>query len=175
MFRVISALAVIAALAPSVFAQTTQIPTLQVCNIGKAFGTAQVHLSRRQDINNAGTIDIIASDIGCDPQSSSPYPIGTISMRFSLSDTSISDLRVTLIEQMSSVGKHTPTTYMNGRCLANGGTVPCHFWLMLVDNKLNPIDTPADVLSVLVVDKAGNRLAYGTGPIRTGDITVQTF
>jgi hypothetical protein len=46
---------------------------------------------------------------------------------------------------------------------------------MLVDNKWNAIDSPADVLSVLVVDKAGNRLAYGTGPVSSGDITVQTF
>lgn len=163
--------------AAPLFAQIAQIPTLQVCNVGKAEGTAQVFLSRRVDINHAGTIDITAADVGCDPQSSNPYPTGSISMRFSLSDvTTISDLRVTLIEQMTSVGKHTPTTYMNGRCTANGGTVPCHFWLMLVDNH-NPgtPDTPPDVLSVLVVDKAGNRLAYGTGPIKTGEITVQTF
>lgn len=175
MNRLIMFLVAIAVTAPTLSAQTTQIPTLQVCNIGKAFGTAQVYLSRRQDISNAGTIDITASDIGCDPQSTNPYPTGNISMRFSLSDTSISDMRVTLIEQMSSVGKHTPTTYMNGRCSANGGTIPCHFWLMLVDNKWNSIDSPADVLSILVVDRNGNRLAYGTGPIKSGDIVVQTF
>ncbi|HEV7768110.1 MAG TPA: hypothetical protein VGQ76_24120 [Thermoanaerobaculia bacterium] len=156
-------------------AQVTQIPTLQVCNIGKAFGSAQVYLSRRVDVSKTGTIDITANDVGCDPQSSSPYPHGTITMRFSLTDTSISDLQVTLIEQMSSIGKHTPTTYLNGRCTANSGTVPCHFWLMLVDNHTSPIDTPLDVLSVLVVDRMGNRLAYGTGPIRSGEITVQTF
>jgi hypothetical protein len=176
MKRTFMVLAALIITSPTLFAQIAQIPTLQVCNVGKAFGTAQVFLSRRTDINHAGTIDITVTDVGCDPQSTNPYPTGNITMRFSLSDvTTISDLRVTLIEQMTSVGKHTPTTYMNGRCTANGGTVPCHFWLMLADNRLNTIDTPADVLSVLVVDKAGNRLAYGTGPIKTGDITVQTF
>jgi hypothetical protein len=126
MKKLVLALGILALAAP-LFAQTTQIPTLQVCNVGKAFGNAQVYLSRRVEVNKTGTIDITASDVGCDPQSSNPYPYGTISMRFSLSDTNISDIRVTLIEQMSSVGKHTPTTFLNGRCLANGGTIPCHF------------------------------------------------
>jgi hypothetical protein len=156
-------------------AQTVQIPTLQVCNHGQAHGNAQVYLSRRDDLATTGTIDITLSDVGCDPQSSSPYPTGTISMRFSLTESSISDMRVTLIEQMTTVGKHTPTTYLNGRCSANSGTVPCHFWLMLADNKVSSIDSPADVLSVLVVDKSGNRLAYGTGGIKSGDIVVQSF
>ncbi|HYC62798.1 MAG TPA: hypothetical protein VEK79_24870 [Thermoanaerobaculia bacterium] len=106
MKRLVLALVVAAPL----FAQPVQIPTLQVCNIGKA--------------------------------------------------STISDLRVPLIEQMTSVGKHTPTTYMNGRCTANGGTLPCHFRLMLADNHTTSIDSPADVLS---------------GPIKSGAITVTTF
>ena len=162
-------------IAAPLFAQPVQIPTLQVCNIGKAFGTAQVYLSRRVDMSSAGTIDITSMDVGCDSTSSNPYPFGTFSMRFSITESTISDLRVTLIEQMTTVGKHTPTTYMNGRCSANGGTVPCHFWLMLADNHSSSLDSPADVLSVLVVDRMGNRLAYGTGPIKTGEITVQQF
>ncbi len=173
MKRLIPALFVLAA--PILTAQTVQIPTLQVCNAGQANGTAQVYLSRRDDLNSAGTIDITVTNVGCDPQSSSPYPTGTITMRFSLSENSISDMQVTLIEQMTTIGKHTPTTYMNGRCTANGGTVPCHFWLMLADNKVLSIDSPPDVVGVLVVDKAGNRLAYGTGPIKTGDISVIQF
>jgi len=64
-------------------------------------------------------------------------------MRFSLSDSTIADMQTTLIEQMTTAGKHTPTTYLSGRCTANSGTIPCHF-------------------------KKGNTLTYGTGPVRTG-------
>ncbi|HVE72184.1 MAG TPA: hypothetical protein VNI54_12515 [Thermoanaerobaculia bacterium] len=156
-------------------AQPVMVPTLQVCNFGNASGTANVYLSRRDDFNTAGTIDITVADVGCDPNSSSPYPTGTISMRFHLSESSISDLQSTLIEQMTTFGKHTTTTIMNGRCTANGGTVPCHFWLMLVNNKVSSLDTPADVVSVLVVDKNGIRLTYGTGPVKTGDISVTEY
>ncbi|HEX7150255.1 MAG TPA: hypothetical protein VF618_02120 [Thermoanaerobaculia bacterium] len=48
-------------------------------------------------------------------------------------------------------------------------------WLMFADNTVLSIDSPADVVSVLVVDRFGNRLAYGTGPIRTGDISITPF
>ena len=173
MKRLILAAAVL--VAPMLAAQTVMIPTLQVCNVGKASGSAQVYLSRRDDLTTNGTIDITVADVSCDSQSSNPYPTGNISMRFSLSDTTISDMQATLIEQMTTVGKHTTTTFMNGRCMANGGTVPCHSWLMLANNKWSPIDTPADVVSVLVVDRLGNYLAYGTGPIKTGDISVTQF
>lgn len=173
MKRLILAAAVL--VAPMLAAQTVMVPTLQVCNVGKASGSAQVYLSRRDDLPNNGTIDITVTDVSCDSQSSNPYPTGSITMRFSMSDTTISDMQATLIEQMTTVGKHTTTTFMNGRCTANSGTVPCHFWLLLANNKWTSLDTPADVVSVLVVDRLGNYLAYGTGPIKSGDISVTQF
>lgn len=155
-------------------AQQVQIPTVQPCTIGKTSGSAHVFLSKRQDVNNAGTIDITLADVGCDPFNGDGHPTGTITMRFSLSDSSIADMQVTLIEQMTTVGKHTPTTYLSGRCTANGG-IPCHFWLMLSDNRIPQIPGTADVVGVLVLDKKGNPLTYGTGPVRTGDITVTAW
>jgi hypothetical protein len=156
-------------------AQIVQIPTVQSCNIGKAQGSAHVFLHKRQDINNAGTIDITVADVGCDPVSGDGHPTGAISMRFSLSDSVIADMQVTLIEQMTTVGKHTTTTYLSGRCTANGGTIPCHFWLMLADNRIPQLPGTADVVGVLVTDKKGNTLTYGTGPVRTGDVSVTSF
>lgn len=156
-------------------AQQVQIPTVQACNVGKTSGSANVFLNKRQDINSAGTIDITLTDVGCDPINGDGHPTGTISMRFSLTDSSISDMQVTLIEQMTTVGKHTPTTYLSGRCTANGGTIPCHFWLMLADNKPANLAGTADIVSVLVLDKKGNTLTYGTGPVKSGDIAVWQF
>lgn len=156
-------------------AQIVQIPTVQPCNIGKASGSANVFLSKRQDVNHAGTIDITAADVGCDPVSGDGHPTGTISMRFSLSDSTIADMQVTLIEQMTTVGKHTPTTYLSGRCTANGGTIPCHFWLTLTDNRIPALPGTPDIVGVLVLDKKGNTLTYGTGPVKSGDVTVTQF
>ncbi len=159
---------------PAAFAQIVQIPTVQSCNMGQADGTAQVFLSKRKDINSTGHMDITLTDVGCDTVSGDGHPTGTITMRFSLTESSINDMQVTLIEQMTTVGKHTPTTYLSGRCVADGG-VPCHFWLTLTDNRVPTLAGTADTVGVLVLDKKGNTLTYGTGPVRTGDVVVQSF
>jgi hypothetical protein len=90
---------------------------------------------------------------------------------FSLSDSTILMINATTIEQMTSTGKHTPTIYLNGRCTTNTNA-PCHYWLMLSDNKAANAKGTPDVVSVLVVDKLGKRLTYGTGPVSSGDIVV---
>jgi hypothetical protein len=156
--------------AAAALAQQPQIPTLQVCNGTKATGSARVSLTARVDALHTGVLTLkIAA--GCDPAGNG-YPSGFIDMTFNLSDSSVSDLKVTSIEQLTTTGKHTPTMYLNGRCLANGGTIPCHIWLMISDNRQpNSTGTP-DVIGVLVVDKTGKRITYGTGPIASGDISV---
>ena len=156
-------------------AQQVQIPTVQPCTLGKTAGSANVFLSKRQDVSHAGTIDITVKDVVCDPFNGDGHPSGSITMRFSLNDSSISDMEVTLIEQMTTVGKHTPTTYLSGRCVANGGTEPCHFWLTLADNRVPNLAGTPDVVGVLVLDKHGNPLTYGTGPVKSGDIAVWQF
>lgn len=171
----ISVLVAAAFLSTAALAQPVQIPTVQSCNIGKAQGSLNVYLSKRDDINTAGTIDMTITDVACDPVTGDGHPTGHITMRFSLTDSSISDMEVTLIEQMTTVGKHTTTTYMSGRCTANGGTIPCHFWLMLADNKPANLAGTPDVAGVLVLDKKGNTLTYGTGPVRTGDVSVTQY
>lgn len=174
MKTVLTALILVLVCVPAL-AQMVQIPTVQSCNFGKASGSANVYLSKRDDINHTGTIDITANNVGCDPINGDGHPSGMITMRFSLSDSQISDMEVTLIEQMTTVGKHTTTTYLSGRCTANSGTVPCHFWLMLADNKYANIAGTPDVVGVLVLDKLGNPLTYGTGPVKTGDVSVTQY
>jgi hypothetical protein len=156
-------------------AQQVQIPTVQACNIGNASGVASVYLSKRDDINSTGKMDITVTGVGCDPVNGDGFPAGTITMRFSLTESSIIDMQSTLIEQMTTVGKHTTTTYLNGRCTASGGGIPCHFWLTLTDNRpANVIGTP-DIVGVLVLDKKGTVLTYGTGPVNSGDISVTQY
>jgi hypothetical protein len=159
----------------SALAQNPQIPTLQVCNGTKANGTATVHLTARQDISHTGDFTVRIDGLGCDPIAGDGFPAGTIGMSFSLSDSSATAVTVTSIEQLTTTGKHTPTMYLNGRCKAttSNGSIPCHFWLMLVDNKPSTANTGTpDVVGVLVVDKTGKRITYGTGPVTRGDIDV---
>jgi hypothetical protein len=54
-----------------------------------------------------------------------------------------------------------PTVFVSGPCLGPNG---CQFWLMLVDNGSDSGKVPA-LVSFLVSDRSGKRLAYGTGPI----------
>jgi hypothetical protein len=174
MKNVLTALVLIPLCMPA-FGQQVQIPTVQSCNFAKAQAAANVYLSKRDDINSTGTMDVTVKDVGCDPINGDGHPDGTITMRFSLSESQISDMEVTLIEQMTTVGKHTPTSYLSGRCRANSGTIPCHFWLMLADNTYANVPGTPDVISVLVLDKKGNTLTYGTGPVKYGDVSVTQY
>jgi hypothetical protein len=166
----------IALIATAAAAQVPQIPTLQVCNGTKASGKAEVHVTARQDAVHTGNFSVAVDGVGCDPVAGDGFPSGSISMSFSLSDSSVTSLTATSIEQLTTTGKHTPTMFLNGRCKAttSNATVPCHYWLMLADNKPAAANagTP-DVVSVLVVDKSGKRITYGTGPVARGDIAVQ--
>jgi hypothetical protein len=79
-------------------------------------------------------------------------------------------------EQLTSTGKVTPTAYLNGRCSVDSatGSVPgCRYWIMFAHNNGIPgaLGTP-DVVSFLVFNKIGQRVAYGTGPVVTGSISV---
>lgn len=155
-------------------AQTPQIPTLQVCNNASSNGLATVFLSKRVQPGATGNFDV-RLNVTCNNVNSDGYPSGPITMHFSLSDSSITLMNASTIEQMTSTGKHTPTIYLNGRCTASNATtanIPCHYWLMLSDNKAATAKGTADVVSVLIVDKTGKRLTYGTGPVSSGDIVV---
>ena len=46
------------------------------------------------------------------------------------------------------------------------------YWLMLADNTGEGGEQTPDVISFLVYDRNGKRVAYGTGPVRQGDVTI---
>ena len=154
------------------YGQIPEIPTLQVCNGTSATGQGFVHLTARKDISNTGDFQV-SVEVSCNPAGNG-FPVGAVSAQFSLSDSSLKDMKALSIDQLTTTGKHTPTMYLNGRCQANAGTIPCHYWLMLVDNR--PANAAAgltpDIIGILVVDKTGHRLTYGTGPVGKGDIAI---
>jgi hypothetical protein len=160
------------AAAVSVSAQQPQVPTLQVCNQTRVSGKALVNIASRADAAHSGNFTV-AIEVKCDPANPG-YPGGTLEIgSISMSDSTIQGtITGTTFEQVTTTGKHTPTVFLNGRCRAeniNG----CRFWMMIADNKREDARGTPDVISFLVFDGTGKRVAYGTGPVAKGDVTVQ--
>jgi hypothetical protein len=158
-------------IAASTFPQIPELPTLQVCNgtqVTTGDNAATVAVAARTQAGVTGTFSLRVR-VNCSQQASG-YPDGAIGIAVSMSDSAYNGLiEATTIEQVTSTGKHTPIAFLNGRC--KGASAPingCRFWLMMADNKGN---TP-DVAAFLVIDRTGRRIAYGCGPLRSGDITV---
>ena len=155
----------------SVFAQQPQIPTLQVCNETKVKGKALVKIASRSDAVHKGTFTILI-DLKCDPAGAG-YPVGTLEIGdLSMSDSIVQGvISAVTFQQLTSAGKHSPTVYLNGRCKVENAK-GCRFWLMIADNKRADQKGTADVVSFLVLNGVGRRVAYGTGPVVKGDIIV---
>jgi hypothetical protein len=149
-------------------AQQPQIPTLQVCNVPSF-------------VSGAGAVNIVSRGsfkieikVECDPATG--YPIlGALNVNVAMNDsTLVGVFSATTVDQITVTGRITPTAYLSGRCtVPSGSIVGCRYWMMLVDNS-NPTVPPgtADIVGFLVFDKSGTRIAYGTGPLVAGDISI---
>jgi hypothetical protein len=153
-------------------AQQPQIPTLQVCNQTVARGKALVKIESRADSVHSGAFSV-EIDLKCDPRGDG-YPAGSLRIfDLSMSDSSVQGIiGETTFEQVTTTGKHTPTLFLNGRCKADNVN-GCRFWMLIADNKREDARGTPDIISFLVFDGTGKRVAYGTGPVIKGDITVQ--
>jgi hypothetical protein len=177
--------------APSI-AQQVQIPTLQVCNFTKIVANnALVHVDSRMPFGFLGNFTL-SGRLMCDPAGPSPYPTGALSiLGVNMNDSAIlGNIMLTTFEQVASTGGlnpstgvpvpggATPTAWVNGRCRAGDAAgaprIPCHYWLMVVDNKRDdPVaGQTSDIVSFLVLGADGKRLAYGTGPVVQGAVSV---
>jgi hypothetical protein len=154
--------------------QPPQIPTLQVCNVPTVLqGSATVSIVAR------GTFTVqVSSPLECDPNTL--YPMGSLSISgISMSDSVIEGTCVsTLVERLTSTGWVTPTAYLSGRCsLVNSAGQMIqgyHYWMMIANNNgaSTAPETP-EVISFLIFNNKGVRVAYGTGPVVTGHIDVK--
>jgi hypothetical protein len=155
-------------------AQQPQIPTLQVCNSTEVHGDGQVKISRRSDVNHSGSFSV-KLNLKCGPDDS-PYPEGTLDIYgIDMSDSILGgQLTATSIDQITSTGKHTPMVFLNGRC-TKAGIKGCRFWMMITDNRFSTTSTSGtpDIVSFLVFDMTGKRVAHGTGSVVSGAFTVR--
>jgi len=160
----------------TVKAQQPQIPTLQVCNLPSVVqGTGTVTIVARQAGGFTGSFTVQVN-LECDPTTG--YPTGTLTISgISMNDSAIQGTVVaTTFEQLTSTGRATPTAYLNGRCSLESSTapIPCRYWIMFADNNGVAGAAPGtpDVVGFLIFNKAGQRVAYGTGPLAHGHIAV---
>jgi hypothetical protein len=187
-WRMLAALAVLPCLGSiSLHAQQTQIPTLQVCNdpltspLLAVQGHEVFHISSRAAGIFTGnfTVDV---KVRCDLDSGYPTGFVTISdVRMTDSTifgTTFGTISSTTIDQVTIAGIDTPTAWLSGRCAVQGDSVDgqslsgCRYWMMLANNmkpNANPDAAPTtDVVSFLVFNNAGARIAYGTAPAQLG-------
>jgi hypothetical protein len=156
---------------------STSVPDLHVSSKSSAKGSAVIPISSRQDAVHAGRFTV-KLDVTFDP-GSDQYPAGTIDIKTDLSDSLKATFSAASIELINSFGKHNPTVFLTGRCkatLEEHAQLPegCKYWIMIADNKLANASRTPDIVGFVVIDRTGTRIAYGTGPVETGDISVST-
>ena len=159
---------------------TATIPSFHVSSWSKAKGDGEIFIANRKDTAHSGTFKVSlgpGGGIHFDP-ATDLYPTGTVTITVDLTDDSFNGtFTSTNLELMNSYGKYDPTIFVTGQCKAEGGPVAqlpqgCKFWLMIANNKKPNDPQTADVVGFIVDDRKGNRIAYGTGPVRSGDFDV---
>ena len=161
--------------ATTAHAQQIQIPSLQVCNDTKLSANTFVIIDTRAGGGFSGFFSL-RGKLSCVPSAGSVYPSGVLGIfGISMTDSTIQgDVTFTTFEQVTSGGKHTPTMWVSGRCKAVG-VKGCHYWLMAVDNvQVSPLGKTYDVVSFLILDESGKRVAYGTGNVVDGDLSISS-
>lgn len=149
------------------------IPAFHVSDQSKVNGTGDVFISTRKDAASSGVFVVRVSAQFI--PGSDPYPVGSLTIKVDLSDGAKGMFTATSIELINSYGKHNPTLYMTGRCNGDGAGIPkgLRYWLMVVDNQTGGNGQGAvDVVGFAIHDNMGNRVAYGTGPLKSGALAV---
>lgn len=153
---------------------TTSIPAFHVSDISKAKGSGDVFIQSRKDAISSGVFSA-QLDVHFDPATDN-YPAGSLIIKVDLSDSVRGLFAATSIELVNSYGKHNPTIFLTGRCnVQTTGHAPrgCRYWLMIANNKRagDQAGTP-DIVGFAIHDNTGARIAYGAGPVKSGDFDI---
>lgn len=151
-------------------AQELGYPNIKACNNQYVGGKTIGSIANRMDENHSGKFQI-SFDVRCSN--------GTISVNnleihaANLTDTLLEGSVSTFeVDQVSSFGSAVaPTAFLIGPCKSFDDDINgCRFWMMVVDN-----GDSNDIVSFLVVDEEGTRLAYGTGIVTEGDARIEDY
>ncbi len=148
------------------------IPAFHVSSKSQAEGTGKVFIDSRKDVASSGTFEF-----SCFVQfypATDDYPTGTLKLKIDLSDSVKGVFTSTSIELVNSFGKHNPTIFFTGqgKIKTNLSNQPkgLRFWFMIADNGNG--QTPK-ITGFAIHDRNGNRIAYGTGALVAGNVTVK--
>ena len=152
------------------------IPAFHISDISKVEGLGDVFIASRMDAAASGVFAVRLA-VSFNP-AVDDYPSGSLTIKADLSDSLRATFTATSFELINSYGKHNPTVYLTGRCSTQpvGTTAPpkgLRYWVMLADNKRpNDSNGTPDVAGFAIHDRTGARIAYGTGPLKSGNFTV---
>jgi hypothetical protein len=148
------------------------IPAFHISGKSKVKGEGLVHIISRMAAGITGTFSVSLS-VSFDP-GGADYPSGTLSIKCDLTDGSNGVFSATSIELINSYGEANPTVCLTGQCKVHvePSAKGCRFWLLIANNKSSDLPGTPDVVAFAIHDRMGKRIAYGTGPVRTGDFTV---
>ncbi len=155
---------------------STSIPALHVSSKSIVKGSGKIFIQSRKDAVSSGVFAVKAG-VQFDP-AVNEYPVGSIEIKVDLSDGAKGAFMASTVELINSHGKHNPTVFITGQCkdAAQPDAKGCRYWIMIANNKRSndPEGTP-DIVSFTIHDRNGNRVAYGTGPVISGDFEVLAF
>lgn len=145
---------------------------MHVSSKSKVKGLGTVYIHSRNDALTTGNFTL-KIDALFDPPVSL-YPTGTFKLEVSLSDGSTGTFICSTIELINTYGKHNPTVVLTGQCKdeINPDAKGCRYWIIIANNKTSNEPATADIVGFAIHDNLGNRIAYGMGPVRSGDFEV---
>ncbi len=155
---------------------SANIPSLHHSTRSRVTGSATVAIQSRQDAAHTGKF-AIKVDATFDPSAAPFYPSGSLSIRVDLTDSVKGTFVAKTIEVMNSYGKHNPTVVLTGKCDGDLTNQPAavkgyHYWIMIADDKPDGTAGTPDVISFVICDSTGDRVAYGSGLVIQGDLQV---
>jgi hypothetical protein len=151
---------------------TMSIPAFHVSTKSKVRGEGEILILSRVQVGNTGVFSIKIST-SFDP-AIDDYPTGIVSIKTDLSDGNNGTFKSTTIELINAHGKHNPTVFLAGQCSEELNDLKgCWHWLMIANNRTTQNDVRSvDIVSFAIHNRNGNRINYGTGSFKSGDIQV---
>ncbi|MDN3656213.1 hypothetical protein QWZ08_11280 [Ferruginibacter paludis] len=152
---------------------STTIPAFHASGFSRAKGKGDVFIDSRKDAASSGIFHI-EIDVHFDPAGADNYPAGSLLIKTDMNDGAKGVFIASSIELINSYGKLNPTIYLTGQCKSDAAAAAplrgCRYWVMVANNSRENKGTP-DIVGFCIHDRNGNRVAYGTGPLK-GDIDV---
>ena len=147
------------------------IPAFIVSNQCKVSGQGNIFIESRNKLGFGGKF-IININVNFNP-ATNEYPVGSLTIETDLSDSQRDIFKTEHIDSINLHGLDNPTVFLTGRVNDNLANYKgCTFWLMIANNKPREVQRGFDVVSFVINDGKGQYVAYGTGTLREGDISV---